>query len=58
MAHPKETKRSKGIIWHLEDSKLALSEARALKKHLTKTEGKKAKYTHEPNGYKVWWTRR
>lgn len=57
MAHPKETRRVKGKIWHLEDKDLKLAEARALKKHLKKTEGKKANVFHTPTGYQVWWSK-
>ena len=58
MAHPKDTKRIKGKLWHKEDSKLTLSEARALQKHLKKTEGKRARKIHTPSGYEVWWAAR
>lgn len=58
MAHPKETKRSGGKLWHLEDSKLKLSEAKALRKHLVKTEDKSAKVIKEKDGYQVWWAMR
>lgn len=55
MAHPTETRRSKGKIWHLEDKELTLVEARSLKKHLIKTEDKRAKVTKVPTGFQVWW---
>ncbi len=58
MPHPKETKRFKGKIWHKEDSKLTLVDARALKRHLKKTEDKNARITHTPKGYEVWWASR
>jgi len=57
MAHPKVTKRIDGRLWHLEDSGLPLVEARALKKHLRKTEGKKASYLKVEGGYQVWWSK-
>ena len=57
MAHPNVSKRSKNKLWHLEDSKLKLVEARSLKKHLIKTEGKKARYNRSKDGYQVWWAR-
>lgn len=58
MPHPKDVKRAKGVLWHKEDSKLTLVEARSLKKHLKKTEGKHARVTHTPKGYEVWWSKR
>jgi hypothetical protein len=57
MPHPTDTKRYNGKIWHLEDQKLTLSEARALRKHLVRTENKKAIYNHTPSGYQVWWSK-
>ncbi len=57
MPHPKDTKRYRGKFWHKEDSKLTLSEARALRKHLVKTEDKHARITHTPKGYEVWWAK-
>ncbi len=57
MAHPNVTKRVKNKIWHLEDEKLTLSDARALKRHLIRTEEKKAKVTHTPEGHQVWWSK-
>lgn len=56
--HPKETKRSNGRLWHLEDSKLTMSDAQALARHLRKTEEKRARVTKAKDGYRVWWTKR
>ena len=58
MAHPKEAKRLNGKIWHLEDQNLTLGEARALRKHLRKTEEKLAEFNHTPKGYEVWWAKK
>lgn len=55
MAHPKETRRHKGKIWHLEDKGLTLVEARSIKKHLRKTEEKHARVSKTEKGYEVWW---
>jgi hypothetical protein len=57
MSHPKEVKRRKGRLWHLEDQKLTLTEARALQKHLKRTEEKKATKNNTPSGYQVWWSK-
>ena len=57
MPHPKRVKRVNGQIFHLEDEKLTLSEARALQKHLKRTEDKRAIKNHTPNGYEVWWSK-
>ncbi len=58
MAHPTETKRRHGRLWHLEDSGLPISEARALRKHLIRTEDKKATINKSDGGYQVWWAKR
>jgi hypothetical protein len=58
MAHPKITKRRSGKLWHLEDSKLPVSSARALVTHLRKTEGKKATFNKTKDGFQVWWSRK
>ncbi len=58
MAHPKDVKRINGKIWHKEDSSLTLVEARSLKKHLRKTEEKKARVVNDSKHsgkYEVWW---
>ncbi len=60
MAHPKDVKRINGRIWHKEDSDLTLVEARALKRHLRKTEEKYVRVTNDNknNGkYEVWWAK-
>ncbi len=57
MPHPKDVKRMRGKLWHKEDSKLSLVEARSLKKHLKKTEDKYTRITHTPQGYEVWWAK-
>lgn len=57
MPHSKNVRRRNGKIWHKEDSKLTLVEARSLKKHLKKTENKNARITHTPKGYEVWWAK-
>ncbi len=57
MAHPKETKRLNGRVWHLGDSKLSKSEANALGKHLVHTEEKSARITKAKDGYRVWWSK-
>lgn len=58
MAHPKDVKRRKGKLWHLEDKELSLSEARALQKHLKCTEGKNARKNNAEGGYEVWWSKK
>jgi hypothetical protein len=58
MAHPKITKRRSGKLWHLEDSKLPVASARALRQHLVKTEEKRATINKAKDGYQVWWTKR
>lgn len=55
--HPKVTRRSGGRLWHLEDEKLPVTSARALKQHLTHTEDKKAKIVKVGRTYQVWWAR-
>ncbi len=57
MAHPKETRKIGGRLWHLEDSGLSLSDANALLRHLVRTEDKKSKITKAKDGYKVWWSK-
>ena len=59
MAHPTETKRLGGHLWHLEDSGLKKVAALALKRHLVNTEDKRARVTKDKNdGYQVWWAKR
>ncbi len=58
MAHPTDTRRRKGILWHKEDAKLTLTEARALVKHLSKTEEKRATKNKAKDGYEVWWAKK
>lgn len=58
MAHPKVTKRFGKKLWHLEDSKLPVASARALKTHLISTEDKKAKINKTKDGYQVWWSKK
>ncbi len=61
MTHPTDTKRIKGRIFHKEDSNLSLSEARALKKHLRKTEDKQARIFNDSKHrgkHEVWWAKR
>jgi hypothetical protein len=58
MAHPKVTRRVGKRIYHLEDEKLSKVEAKSLKKHLIKTEDKRATITNTNDGYKVWWARK
>ncbi len=55
--HPKETKRLHGRLWHLEDSGLTDVDARALKRHLVKTEEKRARIVKTKDGHEVWWAR-
>jgi len=57
MPHPTETRRRKGKLWHLEDKGLTLVEARALQKHLKRTENKNATKNHTADGYQVWWSK-
>jgi len=57
MAHPKETKRSGGKLWHLEDSGLKKPAAEVLKTHLIKTEDKKARKNKTSEGWQVWWAK-
>ncbi len=57
MAHPKDVKRLHGRLWHLEDKNLTLVEARSLKKHLRKTEDKRARVTNNNGKYEVWWAK-
>ncbi len=60
MAHPKDVERRKGVLWHKEDSNLTLVEARALSKHLRKTEEKRAKVINDSKNqgrYEVWWSK-
>lgn len=58
MAHPIETKRLAGKLWHLEDSKLPKSDATALARHLRHTEDKLARINKGESGYQVWWARK
>lgn len=58
MPHSKDKRRRAGKIWHKEDSNLSLVEARALKRHLIKTEGKRARKNTDSKHsgkYEVWW---
>ena len=57
MAHPKETKRLKGRLWHLEDQGLTRVDAGALKRHLIHTEDKRARVKKDKSGYQVWWAK-
>jgi hypothetical protein len=60
MAHPTDVKRLKGKLWHKEDSGLSLLDARALKRHLKKTEEKQARIftdSKKPGKHEVWWTK-
>lgn len=60
MAHPKDVQRRQGKLWHKEDSNLKLVEARALKKHLRKTEDKHARVVNDSKHkgkYEVWWAK-
>lgn len=57
MAHPKETKRLGGRLWHKEDFGLTIVEARALAKHLRSREEKRARIHKTVSGYEVWWAR-
>ena len=57
MPHPKETKRLRGRLWHLEDQGLTLSDAKALKRHLVNTEDKRARIAKTKDGRQVWWSR-
>ncbi len=58
MAHPKDTKRIKGTLWHLEDKNLTQSDAHAIARHLRHTEDKRAIISKTKNGFQVWWARR
>ena len=59
MPHPTKTKKIGGHIYHLEDSKLKRYEAEALKRHLRKTEDKRARISQAKDGsYEVWWAKR
>lgn len=57
MAHPKETKRLNGRLWHLEDQGLTKVDAGALKRHLIRTEDKRARLKKSKSGYEVWWAK-
>lgn len=56
MAHPTITRKINGTLFHLEDSKLKKPEAKALAKHLRKTEEKKARIV-KGDGWEVWWAK-
>jgi hypothetical protein len=56
--HPRDTKRIKGRLWHKEDSGLTLVDAKALKRHLIKTEEKRAMRVKAKDGYEIWWAKR
>lgn len=55
MPHPKETRRIKGKLYHLEDSGLTKADALALRRHLKRTEDKLARTSKTKEGYQVWW---
>lgn len=56
MPHPKKTKKIGGHTYHLEDEHLKRVEAESLKKHLIKTEDKRARISQAKDGsYEVWW---
>lgn len=57
MPHPTKTKRIGGKLFHLEDSGLKLSEARALASHLRRTEDKNARIIKAKGGREVWWAK-
>lgn len=57
MAHPKVTRQASGRLWHLEDSRLTRTDALALKRHLVKTEEKRARIRKSTGGYEVWWAK-
>ena len=46
-----------GKKWHLEDSNLSSCDAEALKRHLKKTEDKKARIHKTKDGNEVWWAK-
>ena len=58
MAHPNVIRYIKRKAWHLEDQYLTLVEAKALVKHLRKTEEKLATYNKTERGYQVWWAKK
>lgn len=58
MPHPKDTRKRGGKLWHLEDKNLKHVEAKSLKKHLVKTEDKRASINKAKDGYQVWWSKR
>lgn len=58
MAHPKVTRRIKGRLWHLEDRNLPVGDAKALARHLRRTEDKRASVTKGESGHNVWWAKR
>lgn len=55
MAHPKETRRRNGHLWHLEDKGLKRCAAESLQHHLQRTEGKRATKNPTKIGWQVWW---
>ncbi len=55
--HPRVTRWSQGMLWHLEDSKLPKYDAGVLARHLRNTEGKKARVAKTKEGYQVWWAK-
>ena len=60
MPHPTEIKRLNGKIFHKEDDNLTIGEARALKKHLRKTEDKLARIftdAKHTGKHEVWWAK-
>lgn len=60
MAHPKDVRRRNGKLWHKEDSNLSLTDARALKRHLKKTENKRARVYNDSKHtgkHEVWWAK-
>ena len=57
MAHPKVIKKVGKRVWHLEDEGLTHYDALALRRHLRKTEDKKAKINKNKDGHQVWWSK-
>lgn len=58
MAHPRQTRKHNGKVWHLEDSGLPKRNAQVLATHLKNTEGKLARVVKGEKGYEVWWARK
>lgn len=55
--HPKETKRSGGKLWHLEDTMPTKFKAQVIGEHLRRTEDKHARVVKAADGYQVWWSK-